>query len=163
MRDSFDYGFSHDFVKSFTLEVASALISGLNLRFKPGGDPIILMRLKSDVQARNLTLTANGQVDRGEIVRWLAANGLTSIYKFDLVDVTNHGIDPDDIPDELAAANIVFRAFKQHAPPSPLTAKQWITARLEKDFDHLTPEQRKRIAIVANPDKTTGRKKNPKQ
>ena len=96
MRNSFGYGFSYDFAESFTLEVASAFISGLNLRFKPGGDPIIVKRLKDDAQAGKLALNADGQVDRGEVGRWLAANGLTSEFKFDLETADTGGLDPDE-------------------------------------------------------------------
>lgn len=163
MTDSFDYGFSYYFARSFTLEVSSALISGLNLRFKPGGDPIILKRLKDDAQAGKLTLNADGQVDRGEVVRWLAANGLSSEFKFDLETADTGCLDPDELPDELDAANIVFRAYQKRISKSPHTAKQWIANYLEKHFAHFNPEQRKRIAIVANPDKSTGRKPSRKE
>ena len=158
MRDPYDYGYSHDFAKSFTLEVASALIAGRNLRFNPNGDSVILKRLKEDVQAGKLTVTG-GQVERAAVARWLVENGLTSAYEFDLDVTSTHDIDPDELPEELAAANIMLRAYKNHTPASSLTPKQWIIDRLERDYPHFSQEQRKRIATVANPDKSSGRRK----
>jgi hypothetical protein len=69
-------------------------------------------------------------------------------------------IDPTDFPYELHAANIAFRAITKGHGNSAATFKNRLIDYLEKNFTDLTNEAVQRIATVANPDKSTGRK-NP--
>ena len=117
---------------------------------------------------------------RSELGRWIKENSLPSAYPF-VADTTGEAsdqyekeipgltvqpktgsvtleIDPADLPDELSAANIAFRAItngygNQSKPPR---------ARLEDFLREMYPALKAtaidRIATIANPDKTTGRK-----
>ena len=104
--------------------------------------------------------------DRHEIIRWLDAREMKSVYQFDRkqstmleVDIET-AIDPADLPDELHAANIAFRAVTNgHGDPLS-TFKNRLIGYLETNFPDLSNDAVKRIATVSNPDKTTGRKKS---
>lgn len=68
-------------------------------------------------------------------------------------------VDPLDLPVELDAANMAFRAvLNGHGEPR-LTFKNRLIDYLEKNFPDLNNEAVQRIATVANPDKGRGRKK----
>ncbi|MES2189145.1 MAG: hypothetical protein V4454_03420 [Pseudomonadota bacterium] len=69
------------------------------------------------------------------------------------------GLDPADLPAELDAANIAFRAVTQGYGDPLVTFKNRLIDYLKKNFPNLGHEAVQRIATVANPDKTTGRKK----
>jgi hypothetical protein len=72
-------------------------------------------------------------------------------------------IDPADLPAELDAANVAFRAVTNgHGDPAA-TPRNRLIDYLEKNFPDFKPEQVQRIATVANPDKSTGRKKSAKE
>ena len=77
--------------------------------------------------------------------------------------ITESEIDPVDLPDELHTANIAFRAVKNGHGDRTATPENRLISYLEKNFTDLKPEAIKRIATVANPDKTTGRKKRDKE
>jgi hypothetical protein len=68
-------------------------------------------------------------------------------------------IDPADLPDELHAANIAFRAVTNGHGDKSATFKNRLIDYLEKNFPGLNNEAVQRIATVANPDKAPGRKK----
>ena len=69
-------------------------------------------------------------------------------------------IDPADLPEELHAANIAFRAVTNgHGDPSA-TFRNRLIGYLETNFLGLSNDAVRRIATVANPDKTTGRPKS---
>ncbi len=72
-------------------------------------------------------------------------------------------IDPCDIPMELDAANLAFRAVSNGHGERSATFKNRLINYLEKNFTDLKPEAVQRIATVANPDKSTGRKKRDKE
>lgn len=72
-------------------------------------------------------------------------------------------VDPSDLPAELDAANMAFRAVRNGYGDQSATARNRIVGYLEKHYSEFTPEQVKRIATVANPDKSTGRKKRVKE
>lgn len=67
-------------------------------------------------------------------------------------------LDPSDLPDELSAANIAFRAVSNGYGDPSATFKNRLVAYLENEFQ-LSPEAVSRIATVSNPDKAPGRKK----
>jgi hypothetical protein len=69
-------------------------------------------------------------------------------------------IDPADLPDELSAANIAFRAVTNGHGDQAATFKNRLIDYLEKNFTSLNNEAVQRIATVANPDKGRGRKKS---
>lgn len=107
---------------------------------------------------------------RSEIVAWLACIGQVSIYAFDGGQPTNPGsgsaadnestIDPEDLPSELDCANQAFRAVSNGFGDPTATFKNRLTDYLEKTHTTLTQEAVKRIATVANPDKSPGRQKS---
>lgn len=75
------------------------------------------------------------------------------------VAIDNGEIDPLDLPLELDAANMAFRAVSKGFGDQSVTPKNRLIAYLQKHYPDFKKEQVKRIATVANPDKTTGRKK----
>ena len=71
-------------------------------------------------------------------------------------------IDPSDMPCELDAANMAYRAvFKGYGKSD--TFKNKLIEYLNKEHPGFKKTQVARIATIANPDKTTGRKKNIKE
>ena len=68
-------------------------------------------------------------------------------------------IDPLDLPAELDAANMAFRAVNNGYGDTTTTPKNRLIDYLQKHYPAFKPEQVNRIATVANPDKSTGRKK----
>ena len=117
----------------------------------------------------------NQKFNRYSIVDWLADVGFKSVYQFDLRQPIAGGvmveimvsketmktdIDPADLPEELHAANIAFRAVTNgHGDPSA-TFRNRLIGYLETNFLGLSNDAVRRIATVANPDKTTGRQKS---
>lgn len=69
-------------------------------------------------------------------------------------------IDPSDLPPELDAANMAYRAVLKGYGGQGDTPKNRLIAYLQATYQHLTPNAVERIATVANPDKSTGRKKS---
>lgn len=117
-------------------------------------------------------------LNRHELARWFAAKGAGFVpsYTFrplaqdattlcaladsqSAIEVdSDRVIDPSDLPDELHAANIAFRAVSNgHGDPSA-TFKNRLIAYLRENFEDLSAEAVARIATVANPDKSPGRK-----
>ena len=105
---------------------------------------------------------------RREIALWLVAIGQKSAYSFDpaltsgqvQVDI-GADLDPLDLPFELDCAMQAFRAVSNGHGNKTATFKNRLRAYLEETYQSLTPEAMKRIAILANPDKTPGRQKSP--
>lgn len=102
---------------------------------------------------------------RSVIVTWLNESGMKSAYSFELahglapVDDDQVDIDPADLPEELQAANIAFRAVSNGFGDSAVTFKNRLINFLEKNYPSFNSEAVARIATVANPDKARGRKK----
>ena len=72
-------------------------------------------------------------------------------------------IDPSDLPDELSAANIAFRAVSNGYGDENSTFKNRLIGYLQKNFPGIGSEAISRVATVANPDKTRGRKNHSKR
>lgn len=68
-------------------------------------------------------------------------------------------IDPYDLPDELSAANIAFRAVSNGYGDPKATFKNRLLSYLESNYAYMNSETIQRVATVANPDKGRGRKK----
>lgn len=111
-------------------------------------------------------------IRREEVIRWLAVIGLKSAYQFDLAAVAGSSIanesihsdiDPLDLPPELDAANLAFRAVLNGYGDQSATPRNRLKEYLGNHYPDFKPEQVERIATVANPDKTTGRKKRGKE
>lgn len=115
---------------------------------------------------------------RPALSKWLVAVRVNSIYKFEkdgsseefFLDADHDGEqsepgsnDPLDRPFELDLANLAFRAISKGYGDSKFTQKQRLIDFLETNYPDLKREQVQRIAIIANPDKTTGRKKRNKE
>lgn len=96
---------------------------------------------------------------RQELSSWLTATGTASRYAFDpdAPAALPTGIDPADLPAELDAAMLAFRAVSNGYGDQADTFKNRLTAYLGANYAMLTPTQRERIATVANPDKAAGR------
>ena len=71
----------------------------------------------------------------------------------------NSDIDPSDLPEELDAANVAFRAVLNGHGEQAATFKNRLIDYLKTNYPHLKMEAVDRIATVANPDKARGRKK----
>lgn len=72
-------------------------------------------------------------------------------------------IDPADLPIELDAANMAYRAVLNGYGNQSDTFKNRLTAYLQTTYTDLSRDAISRIATVANPDKSTGRKKPNKE
>ena len=111
----------------------------------------------------------NQEFERYSITRWLTQIGMRSAYQFDRKQPTKPDaaletdIDPADLPDELHAANIAFRAVTNGQGDPMATFKNRLIGYLEMNFPDLSNDAVQRIATVANPDKKTGRKKSSTQ
>lgn len=112
---------------------------------------------------------------RDELARWLSAIKFKSVYKFQLeqtnmtnkfgpeqdnisLTVIEHELDPEDLPEELDAANVAFRAVFNGYGDQKATPRNRLIDFLKMSYPHLNTEARQRIATVANPDKARGRK-----
>jgi hypothetical protein len=155
---------AHDFRKSFTIAEASALIAGTKATFAPHIVEEIAKRLQDDVHKR-LLVAVDGYIARGELFRWLNASNVKSEYVFaNLGDPSDQafddGTDPSDLPVELDAANMAFRAVTNGFGNKSTTFKKRLVEYLTANYGDFKLEQIERIATVANPDKSPGRKKN---
>ena len=70
----------------------------------------------------------------------------------------NKEVDPSDLPEELDAANMAFRAVLNGHGEQTATFKKRLITYLKENYSHLKMEAVDRIATVANPDKARGRK-----
>jgi hypothetical protein len=107
----------------------------------------------------------NQKFSRKELARWLSVIGMTSVYEFDRAGagatndpVSESEIDPSDYPDELSAANIAFRAITNGYGNQSKPPRARLEDFLRERYPAFGPTRIDRIATVANPDKTTGRK-----
>ena len=85
--------------------------------------------------------------------------GASSTLSSSIDEVEAAAIDPSDFPLELDAANTAFRAITNGYGLQIGTARNRLIDFLRKNYPDFNSEQVQRIATVANPDKTTGRKK----
>lgn len=67
-------------------------------------------------------------------------------------------VDPCDLPEELDAANMAFRAVLKGYGGITATRRNRTVNYLKDTYPHLKPDAIQRIATVANPDKSRGRK-----
>lgn len=160
---------THDFSESFTIELASALIAGIAPRVHPRGSPNIVQRMQEDANKGLLTVV-EGRVTRAEISRWLVALGLGSEYQFDLsvpvADVAQTPVlenDPIDLPIELDVANIAHRAVLNGFGDQSKTFRSRLVQYIKETYPNFKSEVVDRIATVANPDKSPGRKSRDKE
>ena len=160
-------GSIYDFQESFSMEVASALIAGVGPRHHPKGVSPIVERMRNDAGRGRLTVVG-GVIARDEISRWLAASGLGSSYQFS--SPPDHGdksidgaINLSDLPLELRAATIAHREVLNGFGDQTTTPRTRLIEYLKKHYPAFKQGQVSRVATVANPDKTTGRKKSIKE
>ena len=101
---------------------------------------------------------------RASILTWLNEIALSSVYRFDpnqtMQSSAEEGIDPSDLPGELQAANIAYRAVVNGYGEKSETFKNRLKDFLQKNFVNFNNDTVYRIATVANPDKGRGRKKS---
>ena len=113
-----------------------------------------------------LTKFSVQKFSRHEVSAWLQAIGEKSAYQFNSEHTLLHAaeaqpdmeLDPSDYPEELDAANMAFRAIKNGEGNPKDTFRKRIVTYLEKNYPNFKPDAVQRIATVANPDKSTGRK-----
>lgn len=67
-------------------------------------------------------------------------------------------INPEDLPEELDLANMAYRAVSKSLGVKTGTFRNRVKDYLKQQYPHLKPEVIERIATVANPDKSRGRK-----
>lgn len=96
--------------------------------------------------------------------KWLMELNSENDYAFQMTHFfakteLQNDIDPSDMPDELHTANIAFRAVKNGFGNASATFRNRLIQYLEITFKDLNSEAVQRIATVANPDKSTGRKR----
>lgn len=97
---------------------------------------------------------------RETLAVWLDAIQLKSIYRFRQCDpYVQEEQDPSDLPDELFAANLAHRAVSNGYGQQSVTPRNRILAYLKENYPNFSDDAIQRIATVANPDKSTGRKK----
>jgi hypothetical protein len=107
-----------------------------------------------------------------EALRWARSRPYNSFPGFKIVkaDKVLHSnasvfedIDPSDLPVELDAANLAFRALTNGYGEQSATPRNRLIDYLKNHFKDFKEEQIQRIATVANPDKSAGRKKSTKE
>lgn len=98
---------------------------------------------------------------------WVTSSQMASVYDFSGAHqktkclpeaASSDEVDPADLPDELYAANVAFRAVSNGHGDAGATFKNRLLQYLKANFD-FSEEAIGRIATVANPDKSAGRKK----
>ena len=102
-----------------------------------------------------------------ETARWVQAVGQPTVYNFGgsntlppAATLSTQDIDPLDLPDELDYANQAFRAVTNGYGDANATFKNKVADYLARTYPSLKPEAVQRIATVANPDRSPGRKKS---
>lgn len=109
-------------------------------------------RTKNDIAPENMN------IDIPDTKRELAESMPTSTT--DPVNAhCRNEIDPCDLPTELDAANMAFRAVSNGYGDMSATFRNRLVSYLGTNFKNLKNDAIQRIATVANPDKSTGRKK----
>lgn len=97
---------------------------------------------------------------RETLADWLDAIQFKSTYHFRMGNAQpKEDLDPLDLPDELDAANVVYRMVRNGYGNQADTPRARILACLKENYPNFSDDAIKRIATVANPDKSTGRKK----
>jgi hypothetical protein len=114
-------------------------------------------------QWKFLKLTPNGFRAIEEAAREIKNAG--AVKDDDVLSAQRHGeanlkedIDPSDQPEELQAANIAFRAITNGYGNQSKPPRARLEDFLRERYPAFGPTRIDRIATVANPDKTTGRK-----
>jgi hypothetical protein len=102
------------------------------------------------VEAKSTDITVPSSVDKP----------LSTAARNTPTDNIETDVDPLDLPVELDAANIAFRSVKNGYGDQAATFRNRVIDYLKANHSHMTDEALQRIATVANPDKTTGRKKS---
>ncbi len=80
-------------------------------------------------------------------------------FEQDAVSKQENYLDPGDYPDELFAAIDAYRAVMNGYGDQSATPRKRLIALLKERYPDLKSEARERVATVANPDKSPGRKK----
>ncbi len=131
---------------------------------EPSGEPCLMLP-RGKLSGRDLMLDdvmENGAVMKSEVElleRDLHGLPATADTQPASVPAPGGDIDPADLPDELSAANIAFRAVTNGFGDKTATFRNRLVDYLEKNFPSLNSEAVQRLATVANPDKSTGRKR----
>ena len=151
-----------EFKEPIRIELLSVKVQDLHHRHWLFDDETPLSDWLAD---KRLIKFENQDFERYSLARWITQIKMKSVYQFDRnlsikpnAD-TETDIDPADLPDELHAANIAFRAVTNGYGDPLATFRNRLIGYLETHFRALSNDAVKRISTVANPDKTTGRKK----
>lgn len=97
---------------------------------------------------------------RETLADWLDAIKLNAAYQFrSEVAPAEELLDPVDLPEELDAAMLAHRRVLNGYGNPTATFRNRILAFLKECYPHMKPDAIERIATIANPDKSPGRKK----
>ena len=152
------------------MQEAAGLILGPSRTFRRPKDYSPVLKRMRDDASKGLLTVVNGRIAREQIAGWLVTSGLKSQYIFDrglppTDDDQRRGSesDPTELPTELDTANIAFRAVLNGYGNQSATFRNRLIEYLKMNHPSMTLQTVERIATVANPDKSTGRKKQDKE
>lgn len=112
---------------------------------------------ESCLQWESMRLNSHDAAELREHVETIRRSGTEVVDP--MTENQNENIDPLDLPEELDTANMAFRALMKGYGDQNATKKTRLIAYLKANYQHLKDGTLERIATVANPDKTRGRKK----
>ena len=112
---------------------------------------------ESCLQWESMRLNSHDAAELREHVETIRRSGTEVVDP--VTENQNENIDPSDLPEELDAANMAYRAVLNGFDILTGTFKNKLIEFLSTNYSHLGNEALDRIATVANPDKTRGRKK----
>ncbi len=163
-----DYVGSEDnVINSPEIGLTSVRLDALHRRCAIFGEETPLSDWLAD---RRLGRFENQEFSRKNIADWLEGIGMASRYAFRRKDVKANAlsqvlpdVDPLDLPPELDAANMAFMMVSKGYGDQAATPRNRLVEYLEKHYPDFKSDAVQRIATVANPDKSTGRKKTAKE
>lgn len=98
-----------------------------------------------------------------EIVRLQSQINQCQVDQTPAEQAESNDIDPTDLPVDLDAANMAYRAVSNGYGDTAETDRKRIVNYLREKYPDFAKDRINRIATVANPDKSTGRKKIGKE
>lgn len=127
--------------------------------------PRAVCRDESEARAKNLAYRSALIEDlSNDLKQSEASDGPLSLrHQNSSVTLSKVEIDPSDLPLELDAANMALRAVTNGYGDPSATKRNRLVEYLRQHYPDFKLEQVQRIATVANPDKSTGRKNSGRE